>query len=51
MLNLSYSFKPDGSWFVFNIDTGKTVETPHLKNAVKARNEWIRQRSLTHKGN
>jgi len=51
MLNLSYSFKPSGEWFVFNIDTGKTIETPHLKNAQKARMEWLRQRSLTPKGN
>lgn len=51
MLNLSYSFKPDGSWFVFDLDTGATVETPPLKSARKARMEWVRQRSLTHKGN
>lgn len=47
MHNLSYSFKPDNSWFVFDLDTGKTIETPHLKSAAKARMEWIRQRSLT----
>ena len=46
MLNLSYSFKPDGSWFVFDLDTGKTIDTPPLKNARKARMEWVRQRSL-----
>lgn len=46
MLNLSYSFKPDGSWFVFDIDTGKTIKTSHLKNAQKARMEWLRQSAL-----
>lgn len=51
MLNLSYSFKPDRSWFVFDLDTGKTIPTPVLKSARKARMEWVRQRSLTDKGN
>lgn len=52
MLNLSYSFKPgNDGWFVFDIDTGKTIETPLLKTARKARMEWVRQRSLTHKEN
>lgn len=40
MLNLSYSFKPTGDWFVFDLDTGKTIETPVLKNARKARMAW-----------
>jgi hypothetical protein len=43
--NFSYSFKPDGSWFVFDLDTGLTIATPSLKSAKKARMEWIRQRS------
>lgn len=51
MLNLSYSFKPNGEYFVFNLDTDKTIETPILKSARKARMEWVRQRSLPHKGN
>jgi hypothetical protein len=46
MKNLSYSFKADKSWFVFDLDTGKTVTTPHLKTARAARMEWIRQRGL-----
>jgi hypothetical protein len=46
MRNLSYSFKPDGAWFVFDLDTGKTIETPFLKTAKKARLEWVRQRGL-----
>lgn len=49
MLDLSYSFKPDGSYFIFDIASGKTIETPLLKSARKARMEWVRQRSLTHK--
>jgi hypothetical protein len=51
MKNLSYSFKPDHSWFVFDLDTGRTIDTPHLKNANKARMEWVRQRSQKPKGN
>lgn len=46
MKNLSYSFKPDGSWFVFDLDTGNTIDTPHLKSARKARMEWVRQRAI-----
>lgn len=40
MLNLSYSFKPNGEYFIFSLDTGKTIETPILKNARKARMAW-----------
>lgn len=51
MLNLSYSFKPDGSWFVFDLDTGRTIETNPLKSARKARMAWTVLRSLKPKGN
>lgn len=47
MNNLSYSFKPDGSWFIFCVDTGKTVETNSpLNNARRARREWVRLRGV-----
>jgi hypothetical protein len=46
MKNLSYSFRPDKGYFVFDLDTGKTIETPVLKTARSARMEWIRQRGV-----
>jgi hypothetical protein len=43
--NLSYSFKPDGTHFIFDIDTGKTIPIDYpLKTARRARREWVRQR-------
>lgn len=45
MRNLSYSFTPDGSYFVFDLDTGETVKTD-IRGVKTARAEWIRLRGL-----
>lgn len=47
MKNLSYSFKPDGTYFVFDVDTGKTIPTDYpLRSARRARREWVRLRGV-----
>lgn len=51
MRNLSYSFKPNGAYFIFNADTGKTVAEVDeygrpLKTVRRARREWCRLRTL-----
>lgn len=53
MRNLSYSFKPDGTYFIFDIGTGATVPVarpdgtlPVLRSPRAARMEWIRQRGV-----
>ena len=40
MLPLSYSFAPNRTWFVFNLQTGETVERG-LKTSRAARMRWI----------
>jgi hypothetical protein len=42
MKNLSYSFKPNGHFFVFDLDTGKTIPTKYpLKTPRAARKAWL----------
>lgn len=49
MNNLSYSFKPDGSYFVFDLDTGATVAERDqygrkMTKPRQARRAWIAMR-------
>jgi hypothetical protein len=45
MRNLSWSFAPDGSHFIFDIDTGETLKQG-IKHHRQARAEWIRLRGV-----
>jgi hypothetical protein len=45
MRNLSWSFAPDGSHFIFDIDTGETLKQS-IKHVRQARAEWIRLRGV-----
>lgn len=45
MRNLSWSFAPDGTHFVFDIDTGETIKRG-IKTVRQARMEWIRLRGV-----
>jgi len=45
MRNLSWSFAPDGTFFVFKVDTGETVKKG-IRTARQARSEWIKMRGV-----
>jgi hypothetical protein len=45
MRNLSWSFAPDNSYFVFDIDTGETLKKG-IKHRRAAVAEWIRLRGI-----
>jgi hypothetical protein len=45
MRNLSWSFAPDRTFFVFDIDTGETLKKG-IKNKRAAVAEWIRLRGV-----
>jgi hypothetical protein len=45
MRNLSWSFAPDGLFFVFDVDTGETLKKG-IKHHRQARSEWIRLRGV-----
>lgn len=45
MRNVSYSFQPDGYYFVFDVDTGETIKRD-IPTLAKAKQEWIIARGM-----
>lgn len=47
MKNYSYSYQPDGKYFVFDLDTGETIRKD-IEGNQAARQQWIILRGMSY---